>query len=117
MPVESVTVGSVEIARVSDGVMTGPPAFFFSGIPPFPTSVRLDSSCAWEELVPGTGDQRRAHASFQRTLSMGSTLYVTRYSFFKGLPSFFCWPTGLSAYLGWEPAYCVSPESEMKKGS
>lgn len=34
MPVESVTVGSVEIARVSDGVMTGPPAFFFSGIPP-----------------------------------------------------------------------------------
>jgi len=34
MAVESITVGSVEIARVSDGTMAGPPAFFFSGIPP-----------------------------------------------------------------------------------
>lgn len=34
MPVESVTVGSVEIARVTDGSMFGSPAFFFSGIPP-----------------------------------------------------------------------------------
>ncbi|MCI0855584.1 MAG: MBL fold metallo-hydrolase [Chloroflexi bacterium] len=28
------TVGSVEIVRVTDGSITGPPAFFFSGIPP-----------------------------------------------------------------------------------
>ena len=33
MPVESIRVGSVEIARVSDGSMLGSPAFFFSGIP------------------------------------------------------------------------------------
>ncbi len=34
MPVESISVGSVEIARVSDGSMLGSPSFFFSGIPP-----------------------------------------------------------------------------------
>lgn len=34
MPVTSMTVGSVEIARVSDGSMFGSPAYFFAGIPP-----------------------------------------------------------------------------------
>lgn len=34
MPIDRVTVGSVEIVRVTDGTMTGRPAFFFSGIPP-----------------------------------------------------------------------------------
>lgn len=34
MGVDRVTVGSVEIVSVSDGVMRGPPAFFFAGIPP-----------------------------------------------------------------------------------
>ncbi len=34
MPVDRVTVGSVEIIRVTDGSMFGSPAFFFSGIPP-----------------------------------------------------------------------------------
>jgi len=34
MTVDRVTVGSVEIVSVSDGVMRGPPAFFFAGIPP-----------------------------------------------------------------------------------
>ena len=33
MPVDRVTVGSVEIVRVTDGSMFGSPAFFFSGIP------------------------------------------------------------------------------------
>jgi glyoxylase-like metal-dependent hydrolase (beta-lactamase superfamily II) len=34
MPLDRVSVGSVEIVRVTDGTMMGLPAFFFSGIPP-----------------------------------------------------------------------------------
>ena len=34
MATERITVGSVEIASVIDGVMRGPASFFFSGIPP-----------------------------------------------------------------------------------
>ncbi|MEX1255628.1 MAG: hypothetical protein WEE64_14930 [Dehalococcoidia bacterium] len=34
MPIDLITVGSVEIVSVIDGVMRGPPSFFFSGIPP-----------------------------------------------------------------------------------
>ena len=34
MAPDRITVGSVEIVSVSDGVMRGPPSFFFSGIPP-----------------------------------------------------------------------------------
>jgi glyoxylase-like metal-dependent hydrolase (beta-lactamase superfamily II) len=34
MAIDRVTVGSVEIVSVIDGVMRGPPSFFFSGIPP-----------------------------------------------------------------------------------
>jgi glyoxylase-like metal-dependent hydrolase (beta-lactamase superfamily II) len=34
MAIERVTVGSVDIVSVIDGVMRGPPSFFFSGIPP-----------------------------------------------------------------------------------
>lgn len=52
MPVQSVTVGSVEIARVSDGSMFGPPSFFFSGIPP-------------EMYGPALGDELLANGTIE----------------------------------------------------
>jgi glyoxylase-like metal-dependent hydrolase (beta-lactamase superfamily II) len=49
MPVERVSVGSVEIASVSDGGMRGTPWFFFSGVPP-----ELSTAALGDDLQDGT---------------------------------------------------------------
>ena len=49
MSVERVSVGNVEIVSVSDGVMRGPPSFFFAGIPP-----ELYTPALGDELQNGT---------------------------------------------------------------
>lgn len=49
MAVERVSVGNVEIVSVSDGVMRGPPWFFFAGIPP-----ELYTPALGDELQNGT---------------------------------------------------------------
>ena len=51
MTVERVSVGSVEIVSVSDGMMRGPPAFFFAGIPP-----ELSTPALGDDLKDGLFD-------------------------------------------------------------
>jgi glyoxylase-like metal-dependent hydrolase (beta-lactamase superfamily II) len=49
--VDRISIGSVEIVSVTDGVMRGPPSFFFSGIPPELYTAALGDDLAEDGMI------------------------------------------------------------------